>query len=235
MDQDRIGKIIKKIREDNKLTQKELADELGVTFQAVSKWENGKNIPDVAILKDICEKYNYDMNDIMGTKGKKSKLDKKYVVILYVTFILVFATLIISFKYFKSGDFKFETLESKCGDFNIYGSIAYNSNKLSMYISNINYCGKEDNNQYTGVECILYEKDDENMNLIDKYSNKYDEGRTIEDILNDINFNVADHEKVCKSFNGDNLFLEINATFANGEVKTYTIPLTAKETCENDK
>ena len=41
MNQERIGSFIKTIRQDNKLTQKELADKLGVTYQAVSKWENG--------------------------------------------------------------------------------------------------------------------------------------------------------------------------------------------------
>ena len=39
MDQEKIGKFIKKIRQENHLTQKEMADKLGVTFQAVSKWE----------------------------------------------------------------------------------------------------------------------------------------------------------------------------------------------------
>ena len=56
MEQEKIGKFIKKIRVDNGLTQKDLADKLGVTYQAVSKWENGKNIPDIMILKQkrIC-------------------------------------------------------------------------------------------------------------------------------------------------------------------------------------
>lgn len=42
MNQERIGKLIKKIRKDNNLTQQELAKKYGITYQAVSKWENGK-------------------------------------------------------------------------------------------------------------------------------------------------------------------------------------------------
>ena len=53
MDQEKIGKLIKKIRIEGKYSQKEFADKYGVTPQAVSKWENGKNIPDIAILKEI--------------------------------------------------------------------------------------------------------------------------------------------------------------------------------------
>ena len=44
MNQDKIGNFIKSIRLEHNLTQKELADKLGVTYQAVSKWENGKNL-----------------------------------------------------------------------------------------------------------------------------------------------------------------------------------------------
>ena len=58
MDQEKIGNIIKELRKKNNLTQQNLADQLGVTYQAVSKWENGKNIPDIAILKEISKLYN---------------------------------------------------------------------------------------------------------------------------------------------------------------------------------
>ena len=51
MDQERFGKIIKYIRNKNKLTQKQFADKYNVTYQAVSKWENGKNMPDISIIK----------------------------------------------------------------------------------------------------------------------------------------------------------------------------------------
>ena len=57
MDQEKIGNIIKELRKKNNLTQQNLADQLGVTYQAVSKWENGKNIPDIAILKEISKLY----------------------------------------------------------------------------------------------------------------------------------------------------------------------------------
>ena len=49
---EQIGSIIKDIRKKNNLTQNEFASILGVTFQAVSKWEIDKSIPDITILKD---------------------------------------------------------------------------------------------------------------------------------------------------------------------------------------
>ena len=41
MNQEKFGEFIKKIRKENHFTQKDLANRLGVTYQAVSKWENG--------------------------------------------------------------------------------------------------------------------------------------------------------------------------------------------------
>ena len=63
MDPERIGKFIRQLRQENHLTQKQLAEQLGVTYQAVSKWENGKNIPDILMLKKISILYNIDMKE----------------------------------------------------------------------------------------------------------------------------------------------------------------------------
>lgn len=51
MNQEKIGEFIKKLRQDNNLTQKDLANKYNVTYQAVSKWERGLNIPDISLLK----------------------------------------------------------------------------------------------------------------------------------------------------------------------------------------
>ena len=59
------GEIIKDIRKKNNLTQKELADKLYVTYQAVSKWENNKSIPDISILQNISKMFNIDLNYIL--------------------------------------------------------------------------------------------------------------------------------------------------------------------------
>ena len=54
MNQIKIGKFISELRKEKKLTQKDLADKLGVTDRAVSKWENGRGMPDISSLKTIC-------------------------------------------------------------------------------------------------------------------------------------------------------------------------------------
>ena len=74
MEQEKVGKFIKHIRIKNKLTQKEFADKFGVTYQAVSKWENGKNLPDINILKEICIEYNISLDEVLnGDKKEETK------------------------------------------------------------------------------------------------------------------------------------------------------------------
>ena len=62
-----LGQKIKKLRTDKGLTQKDLADQLHVTFQTVSKWEGGTNEPDIATLKELSRffgcSFDYLLND----------------------------------------------------------------------------------------------------------------------------------------------------------------------------
>ena len=89
MDQEKIGKFIKQIREEHNLTQKELADKLGVTFQAVSKWENGKNVPDIGILKQISEEFHINVDDILRGQRKDKKKSNLIIGILLIGLIII--------------------------------------------------------------------------------------------------------------------------------------------------
>ena len=64
MEQDKFGKFIKEIRKKNNLTQKQLADKYNVTYQAVSKWENGKNMPDTSLIKQMSKDFNISLEDM---------------------------------------------------------------------------------------------------------------------------------------------------------------------------
>jgi transcriptional regulator with XRE-family HTH domain len=61
-----IGKNIRRLRRCSDLTQCQLADKLGVTAQAVSKWENNMCIPDVALLPKIAELFGVSIDDLFG-------------------------------------------------------------------------------------------------------------------------------------------------------------------------
>ena len=48
MNQEKIGKFILKLRKEKNMSQLDLADKIGVTDRAISKWENGKGLPDIS-------------------------------------------------------------------------------------------------------------------------------------------------------------------------------------------
>ena len=66
MNQEKIGKFIAGCRKKQKLTQEQLAEKLGITYKAVSKWETGKGLPDASIMKDLCNILKITVNDLLS-------------------------------------------------------------------------------------------------------------------------------------------------------------------------
>lgn len=66
MDQVKIGKFIAECRKEKKLTQAQLAEKLGVTDRAVSKWETGKCLPDASLMPELCEIIGISLNDLFN-------------------------------------------------------------------------------------------------------------------------------------------------------------------------
>lgn len=79
MNQEKIGKFIAKCRRAKKITQSELAEQLGVTNRSVSNWENGKNMPDLSMFKPLCEILEITINELLsGEKLKKEEYQEKF-------------------------------------------------------------------------------------------------------------------------------------------------------------
>ena len=66
MDQIKIGKFIAECRKKNNLTQMQLAEKLNITDRAISKWENGKSMPDSSIMLDLCNELKISVNELLS-------------------------------------------------------------------------------------------------------------------------------------------------------------------------
>ena len=66
MDQIKVGKFIAECRKNNNLTQMQLAEKLNITDRAISKWENGKAMPDSSIMLDLCSELKISVNELLS-------------------------------------------------------------------------------------------------------------------------------------------------------------------------
>ena len=78
MNQEKIGKFIAKLRKQKNMTQQELAKKLGVTDRAISKWENGRGLPDYSLLQNLCDALSVSINELFsGEKISKENYKEK--------------------------------------------------------------------------------------------------------------------------------------------------------------
>ena len=69
-----LGNKIQEFRKLRKMTQEELAEKLGVTPQAVSKWETDNSYPDIDLLVEIADLFNCTVDELLGRKNNETKV-----------------------------------------------------------------------------------------------------------------------------------------------------------------
>lgn len=221
---EQIGSIIKDIRKKNNLTQNEFASILGVTFQAVSKWENDKSIPDITILKDISNKFNVDLNYLISGKkvniNKKSFFKKNMIIITAIIFIIISICI---FLFFHKHNYEFKTLNGETKDIKVTGSITYDESKSSIYL-NVDY-NADDTQKYSYIKCTLYEKHQDILNVISEKEYLEKTPVSLKEYLKMISFVIDNYSPSCKYYKDSNLYLEISAKIDEEKSVTYKVPI----------
>ena len=65
MNQNTIGQFIAAKRREKNLTQGQLAEKLGVTNKTISKWENGKCMPDYSVIEALCRELDITLAELL--------------------------------------------------------------------------------------------------------------------------------------------------------------------------
>lgn len=225
MNQEKVGNLIKKLRKDNNLTQKELADKLNVTFQAVSKWENGKSVPDIAQLRQISKLFSVDISDILDGEVKEKK--KRILFIIPIAILLV---LIIGIVINNRVNFSFKKITTYDTNFSITGSLAYDDKgKIYIYITDIKTDIKDDN-KYKTIQVSLYENYKGNNTKI-KDSNEIAHDSTIKEYLEQITFNIDDYKSSCSDLTKSKFYIEVSTTDYNNKTVYYKVNLELEDLC----
>ena len=76
-DTNKVAKNIKEARTRMNMTQMNLADEMGVSYQAVSNWERGNSMPDISKLPDLCKILNISFEELVGERTAQTDIAEK--------------------------------------------------------------------------------------------------------------------------------------------------------------
>ena len=77
MNQQKMGAFLKRLRNENNLTQEQLAEKFNTTRRSVSRWETGSNLPDIDILIEMSDFYDVDLREILDGERKNEKMDQE--------------------------------------------------------------------------------------------------------------------------------------------------------------
>ena len=160
MNQNKIGKIIENKRKEKKLTQKELADTLGVSNTAISKWENGNNLPDISLLEPLCTVLELDLLELISiqnsahedsskkfNKIRKAKLYRTlalsiiFLSIICITNICTYNKVMDKRKSDLSKAVEVYNITSKNDNFTIDGYAIFNEKDNFIFLENIIFQG----------------------------------------------------------------------------------------------
>ena len=232
MDAIKVGNFIRELRKKNNLTQKVFGAKYNVTYQAVSKWERGINMPDISLLREISKDFNVSLESILDGEALEENNAKRLIFpyvfgVVAIVLIGLLVTLIIINNNTKPG-FTFKTLSTTCEEFKVTGAIAYDSKTSSINISNIDYCGGDDNTIYETISCELFEEEGKNKTSIAK-CNVDGKNQKLEDYLQEVEVKVDNYEQNCKSYTHNKLYLEIKA----GKEKKTTVYIIDLELNDN--
>ena len=226
MNQIKIGKFIATQRQKHGLTQKQLTDQLHLSPKTISKWENGRGIPDIEILKQISEVFRVDLETLLNGEEKK-KPKKNYLFIYFGLAILIICVIIGIIILHNQKGFSFSDVVSSNESFSLKGVAAYSNDQSSIFLSDIVFLDEENTKEeYVSIACMLYEEDGNVERKIGESGElKSDEVQTLNSFLKQIEFHIDSFEISCNNLSESNLYLAIYAKTKEGKTETYIIPL----------
>ena len=150
MDQDKIGKLIAKLRKEKGLTQRELGDKVGVGFKAVSKWERGITCPDISIINELSKILGITADELLAGKlnNKTHKIISKKINKKILLFILL-SLIIISIFFLIYNNHKNKmyvyNMYSPNTEYYVEGKIIFKGKNISLYLNKLKFIDKEFN------------------------------------------------------------------------------------------
>lgn len=196
MDLNKVGTFIANLRKEKDLTQAKLGEMLGVNDKTVSRWETGKNAPDISILNDLSEKLDISVKELLnGERNLEKDINiealkyynnrgKKRILISAIIAVLIILLLsILFFSINKYNQYKVFKVYSSNSNLNLEGIVVLNPYRNIIVLRNIEY---SDYNEGTTDEISsksYYVKLLSNDKIIKNEIYNFDKEMTLRDFL----------------------------------------------------
>ncbi|MGN1379401.1 MAG: multiprotein-bridging factor 1 family protein [Bacilli bacterium] len=219
VDLEKVGSFIAILRKEKGMTQEELANYLMVSDKAVSKWEGGKNLPDIECQRKICKLFNISMEELHSgernvkerAKNKKIHKQNKTFKILLLSlipiFVFLFSYFIINFRAIKL--YYSKDIRNNDNDTVFVDLMILNNNKKTLIA-------------LSNVSLVDYEIQATDFTTLNIYSNNI-KIYTTNEIRNEILFFKN------KKLDLNNIKIEIIITTIDDEIKKYSSKLDLHE------
>ena len=187
MDIEKIGKFIKELRNEKNISQNELSEEIHVTRQAISNWENGKAIPDSDILLTLSSLFGVSINEILSGERNTSESNlrditlqlidennskkRKIKIILFTSVLLITSLVVFFLGYYFINNYnsiKVYGVNGKSDNFKSYNGIFISTkNKLYIRLGKINRRGKKKIDKINGIQLFYLNDKKEKVSIIE--------------------------------------------------------------------
>ncbi|MCR4814458.1 MAG: helix-turn-helix domain-containing protein [Lachnospiraceae bacterium] len=76
MDQEKIGAFLRELRKERNMSQEQLAEVFNVSSRSISRWENGKTMPDISLIIELADYFEVDIRELLNGERKSENMDK---------------------------------------------------------------------------------------------------------------------------------------------------------------
>lgn len=247
MDQNKIGKFIERARKARHLTQQQLADILGVSNTAISKWENGNNLPDISMLEPLSIALKIDMLDLLTAqnsthtqvskkcvKQRRNRITRVIITIIIAIILLLTTNFLTYYNCNKttqkilSEQIQVYKISSNNIDYVVEGYIIFNNKENLVYIEKIAFQGLENPNiDYSKIKEVNYYLELNGYKIFKQTSNIEEKVNSLPKVLKQFKGNsyTDGNNSVLKSDNKEKAKLIIQMTDKKGDKSEISVPV----------
>lgn len=151
MNQEKIGKLIAKLRKDKGLTQRQLGEMVGVGYRAVSKWETGLTMPDISIINELSTILGISSDELLSgelslkeennivdeSEITKKTFNKKKLLFLLIPLLIIIIILVIMNNKHHSKEYVIKSLNPD--EYQLNGILTIDNNNIVIKIDEIEF------------------------------------------------------------------------------------------------